>query len=89
MIKESEEMTKLMTYSSMLMMLLHTAPGISHAEECRTVSNKSCIFPFRHKNQTYAGCTEEGNEDGRLWCSTRVTSEGEHMVGEGEWGHCV
>ena len=57
--------------------------------ECVTVDNKICIFPFNYQNQTYDGCTGEGEPDGRPWCSTKVTSEGDHIGDQGEWGHCA
>lgn len=72
-----------MTYLSMIVML-HTT---SQAKECKTVANNACVFPFRHEDQTYAGCTDQSDTDGRLWCSTEVTSGGEHVVGQ--WGHCA
>ena len=56
------------------------------AQECMTEANKTCVFPFRHRNHTYDGCTEHFDPDGKLWCSTKVTEEGDHI--KGEWGHC-
>ena len=71
-----------------MMMILKITPN-SATSECVTVDNRICIFPFNYQNQTYAGCTGEGAPDGMLWCSTKVNSEGDHMAGQGEWGHCA
>jgi len=60
----------------------------TRSNKCKTDDNKSCVFPFTYRNKTYAGCTAQHDPDGELWCSTQVTSEGEHVVGVGEWGHC-
>jgi len=55
---------------------------------CKLESGQHCIFPFRHKNITYAGCTEDHDPDGRLWCSTEVDDEGNHLAGKKAWIHC-
>ena len=55
---------------------------------CRVSNGQQCVFPFTHKNITYAGCTNEKDPDGRYWCSTEVTSQGEHVGGKKAWGHC-
>merc|ERR1711970_134922 len=49
---------------------------------------KRCIFPFTHKGKTYSNCTSDYAKLGRLWCSTKVDSDGKHISGKGEWGHC-
>eukprot|EP00092_Neocalanus_flemingeri_P007506 GFUD01008103.1.p1 GENE.GFUD01008103.1~~GFUD01008103.1.p1 ORF type:complete len:350 (+),score=95.34 GFUD01008103.1:140-1051(+) len=56
--------------------------------ECVVTRGQNCVFPFRHKNVTYAGCTDAGDPDGKLWCSTEVNGQGDHMTGKGAWGHC-
>ena len=75
------------TWLSMMMILKITPNSVT--SECVTVDNRTCIFPFNYQNQTYAGCTGEGVPDGILWCSTKVNSEGDHIAGQGEWGHCA
>ena len=55
---------------------------------CTVENGKACIFPFRHKNVTYAGCTDERDPDGKYWCSTEVDSQGEHLGGKKAWGYC-
>jgi len=55
---------------------------------CTVGNGKTCIFPFRHKNVTYAGCTDVGDPDNRLWCSTEVDSLGDHVTGVKAWEHC-
>ena len=55
---------------------------------CRADNDKPCVFPFKFRNKKFDGCTQEFDETGAAWCSTRVTSEGEHVSGAGEWGYC-
>ena len=64
------------------------AVGLSLAAECGVGHGKRCIFPFEFKNVTYAGCTEVGDPNRRLWCSVQVNDQGEHMTGKGAWEHC-
>ena len=70
------------------LLILLTLLVTTRTNKCKTDDNKSCVFPFTYRNKTYAGCTAQHDPDGELWCSTQVTSEGEHVVGVGEWGHC-
>jgi len=70
---------------------LHSA--ISQKSKCRTVSGpagsgRDCIFPFTHKGQTYYGCPVDTVDRSKRWCSTRVDSNGVHVSGVGEFGHC-
>jgi len=69
-------------------LILLTTLVTTKGDKCRTDDNKDCIFPFRHQNQTYAGCTANHDQAGELWCSTGVNSDGEHVAGVGAWGHC-
>jgi len=47
---------------------------------------KPCVFPFKLKSQTIEGCTSLQDPDGKLWCSTKIDSNGEHTTGN--WGYC-
>jgi len=55
---------------------------------CTVENGKACVFPFRHKNVTYAGCTDDRDPDEKYWCSTEVDSQGEHLGGKKAWGYC-
>ena len=70
---------------------------ISDAEtnrQCRTVRgnvvNKTCIFPFYHKNKEYNLCTSDDipktEKDKTPWCSTEVDTNGVHI--KGKYGLC-
>ena len=60
--------------------------------ECTTVGgpdpNKPCVFPFKHKGNTFITCALSPNDDRPHWCSTLVDEAGEHIAGKGNWGHC-
>ena len=47
--------------------------------------NVPCVFPFLFNGTLYNQCAPGG--DG-YWCSTKVDSSGEHIVGEMFWGTC-
>ena len=49
---------------------------------------KQCVFPFKWDGKTFHGCTTH-TSDHRLWCSTKVDSYGNHIVGKNYWGHCT
>ena len=39
----------------------------------------------------YSGCADweyGGENTGKVWCSTRTDSKGNHVDGEGAWGIC-
>ena len=59
--------------------------------ECTTVGgpdpNKPCVFPFKHKGNTFITCALAPNDD-KHWCSTLVDEAGEHIAANGNWGHC-
>ena len=46
------------------------------------------MFPFTYKNIKYTGCTLVDADDGKPWCSTLTDSKGDHVGGQGQWGHC-
>ena len=71
-----------------LVLVLITVIGTHLIGACGVVNGQNCVFPFRHKNVTYAGCTNVGDPDKKLWCSTEVNAQGEHLAGKGAWGHC-
>merc|ERR1711936_377800 len=54
-------------------------------------AGQSCIFPFTYGGTTFSGCAEwvyGGENQGKLWCSTKVDSTGTHVNGEGNYGFC-
>jgi len=59
--------------------------------ECTTVGGpdpkKPCVFPFKHEGNTFITCALAPNDD-KHWCSTLVDEAGEHIAGNGNWGHC-
>merc|ERR1712211_2173 len=59
---------------------------------CSTVSGpsagKPCVFPFTWQGKTFNSCTKEGDDQGKLWCSTMVDQAGNHVTGQGQYGFC-
>merc|ERR1712223_1383110 len=59
---------------------------------CTTVSGpasgKPCVFPFTWQGKTFTSCTKEGDDQGKLWCSTMVDQAGNHVAGQGQYGFC-
>lgn len=51
--------------------------------ECTTVGGpdpkKPCVFPFKHKGNTFITCALEPNDD-KHWCSTLVDEAGEFCI---------
>jgi len=47
-----------------------------------------CVFPFIYSGKTYNSCTTEGHPEQKPWCSTKVDSQGKHVLGGGHWGLC-
>ena len=50
-------------------------------------SNQPCIFPFIWYGKTYNGCPIDPDDSSQRWCSTKVDSYGNHITGQGNWGH--
>jgi len=51
-------------------------------------SGARCVFPFTFKERVYRGCILVDADDGIPWCSTLTDSSGQHVGGQGKWGHC-
>merc|ERR1711994_723466 len=54
-------------------------------------TGQSCVFRFTYCCTTFSGCAEwvyGGENQGKLWCSTKVDSTGTHVNGEGNYGFC-
>eukprot|EP00088_Acartia_fossae_P029698 TRINITY_DN30576_c0_g1_i5.p1 TRINITY_DN30576_c0_g1~~TRINITY_DN30576_c0_g1_i5.p1 ORF type:complete len:639 (+),score=101.64 TRINITY_DN30576_c0_g1_i5:25-1941(+) len=62
--------------------------GSTGTKACFASNNKRCEFPFRFQGETFASCTTKHDPEGLAWCSTLVDEQRNHVVGEGEWGHC-
>ena len=48
-----------------------------------------CVFPFNYKDVKYNGCSLEDADDDKPWCSTKTDANGQHVGGQGQWGHCA
>ena len=61
--------------------------------KCTTVGGadpgKNCVFPFKLGGAVYSECTLQSSYDGILWCSTLTDKSGNHVSGQGKWGHCA
>ena len=51
-------------------------------------SGARCVFPFTYKGRTYRGCILVDADDNIPWCSTLTDNTGQHVGGQGKWGHC-
>jgi len=68
----------------------------SEGKSCRTVvgegpvhsQGKFCQFPFTFLGSVRTGCISDTDPDGRLWCSTKLDSAGQHVGQAGHWGYC-
>jgi len=62
------------------------------SSSCTTVGGPGegspCQFPFIYKGVTRNGCITEADPDNRLWCSTGVDEDGQHIVNGQNWAHC-
>ena len=50
---------------------------------CRTVNNKKCAFPFKHKDKIHHKCTSDEDYT-KLWCSYKNQADGQYE----KWGDC-
>lgn len=57
--------------------------------EKRSKELKPCKFPFKFDGKTYEKCTLENDPANKLWCSTNVDENGDHIRSGGYWGHCA
>jgi len=61
-------------------------------DTCKTVSgpsaNQPCVFPFKWNGKTYNNCPVDSDDTNETWCSTKTDSNGNHITGQGLWGHC-
>ncbi len=63
-------------------------------EDCITVrgpdgygtTGESCVFPFIFQGVTYNACTNAGEPDDTMWCSTKTDKCDLHITGQ--WGYC-
>ena len=59
---------------------------------CKTTgggtTGAACKFPFIYKGKKYNGCALVDADHNKPWCSVRVNGNGEHIGGQGLWGHC-
>ena len=66
--------------------------GRENGKECRTVGgsdpDQSCIFPFKFQDKIYNACPFDPDDPSQTWCSTKVDNDGNHVVGQKQWGHC-
>ena len=69
-----------------------STPIVKPKPPCMTKSRgntrpKPCRFPFKLSNgNVHNSCTTDQDPDGKLWCSTKVNSIGDHV--RGHWGYC-
>ena len=54
--------------------------------DCKTISNKKCIFPFKFKGTEYIECTTVESENNQPWCASEVDRNGN--VVNGKWEDC-
>jgi len=54
--------------------------------ECKTVTDNTCVFPFKFKGKTYNKCTKDESVNGMPWCATRVDRSGNVL--NGKWEDC-
>ena len=58
-------------------------------EGCWATNGKKCILPYTFGGITHDVCTIHASPDQENYiCSTKVDSDGEHIVGNDTWGYC-
>merc|ERR1719210_1519988 len=75
-------------YAVFGILLMQQAFGQTNSRQCNTIEDKPCVFPFKFKDKTFFGCTIFSDPDDRFWCSTKVDEDGNHVVGQDEYGYC-
>ena len=57
--------------------------------ELASETSKPCEGTFIYENETYYGCTNIGDQNGRAWCSTKIDPlTYEHVSGGNFYGFC-
>ena len=70
--------------------ILENTDGVCKVFDRATETLKSCQFPFIFQNQTYYGCTTDTDENGKAWCSTKISPlTNEHIPKGSHWGYCL
>ena len=68
------------------------SPSQETSGQCVTIDGpgqgSGCQFPFIYKGVPRDGCITEADPEGKLWCSTAVDSDGQHIVNGQHWAHC-
>jgi len=67
---------------------LRNIAGGEDDKRCTTEDGRICQFPFIYEGKKYNRCTTDNDPDGKLWCSTKVDSSGNHVQNAGQWGYC-
>lgn len=67
---------------------LKCAADSSHPPQCRTSGNKTCVFPFIYRGQTYDTCAPSSLWWGS-WCATATDADKHFDIWRGEWGTCT
>ena len=75
----------------LVLFLISNSVELGSAQECKTDSSRDgkvspCVFPFTNLGRTYTSCTNDTDDNGKFWCSTKVDNEGKHT--KGNWGYC-
>ena len=53
-----------------------------------TQTPELCKFPFTFQGQVFENCTTFSDNDNLEWCSVETDQQGNHVRGQGKWGHC-
>ena len=81
---------KVMTKSDILK--LQRMYRCEKSSTCKTVGgpspNQPCVFPFKWNGKTYSSCPIDSDDTNETWCSVKTDSNGNHITGQGLWGHC-